>query len=113
MTKYEEYALLQKDIEVLEAKKNLLREEISAELPDEGFKSDIITAIWRVSKKYSYPEDVKTLESNVKEAIKPIEEKFKADIKPLTDSIETAKKLSEENGTATIQETKTLAITVK
>lgn len=53
------------------------------------------------------------LEKNVKEAIKPIEEKFQAEIKPLVESVETAKKLAEENGTVEIEEKKTLAITVK
>lgn len=113
MTKYEEYALLQKQIDELDAKKELLRAEIAGILPDEGFKNDILVASWRTFKKYQYPESVKTLEDNVKEAIKPIEEKFKAEIKSLTESVETAKKLSEENGTAKVEETKSLVIKVK
>jgi hypothetical protein len=113
MTKYEEYALLQKEIDVLDAKKELLRAEIEKDLPKEGFKSDILDAGWRVTKRYSYPENVKILEDNVKEAIKPIEEKFKEEIRPLTESVETAKKLSEENGTAILEEKKQLVIKVK
>lgn len=112
-TIYEQYASLQKQIEELDAKKELLRAEIEVILPKEGFKNDVLTASWRTFKKYQYPEDVKTLENNVKEAIKPIEEKFKAEIKPLTESIETAKKLAEENGTAKVEETKSLVIKVK
>lgn len=113
MTKYEEYVALQKEIDVLEGKKNLLRDDISAILPAEGFKNETINALWRTSKKITYPEDVKTLESNVKEAIKPIEEKYQAEIKPLLESVEVAKKLAEDNGTVTVEEKKTLAITVK
>jgi len=113
MTKYQEYALLQKQIEELEAKKALLRAEIEVILPKEGFKDETINALWRISKKITYPEDVLILETNVKEKIKPMEEKYQAEIKPLLESVEVAKKLAEENGTVKIDEKKTLTITVK
>jgi hypothetical protein len=110
---YEQYVEVQKQIKTLEVEKEALRVKISAELPEEGVKNGMITAIWRTSKKWVYPASVKELEVNVTEAIKPIKDKFEAEIKPLQESIETAKKLAEENGTATAEETKTLAITVK
>ena len=113
LTKYEQYALLESEIDVLEAKRELLRAEIEVILPKEGFKDENITASWRITKTFFYPEDVKILETNVKEAIKPIEEKFKLEIQPLVESIETAKKLAEENGTAKVQEKKSLVIKVK
>jgi len=113
MTKYQEYALLQSEINVLEIKRELLRAEIEVILPKEGYKDENLTAIWRISKKITYPEDVLILETNVREKIKPMEEKYQAEIKPLLESVEVAKKLSEENGTVKIDEKKTLTITVK
>lgn len=91
MTKYEEYALLQKDIDILEAKKEILRTEISEILPEEGFKSDFMTAFWKVTKKWKYSEDVDLLTNSLKEA----------------------KKLEEETGKATSEETRVLSISVK
>lgn len=91
MTIYEDYAVVQKDIDVLEAKKELLREKISQELPEEGFKSDIITAIWKSTKKWKYSPKVDELNAELK----------------------ATKKTEEETGVAVAEETKTLAITVK
>ena len=54
MTKYEEYALLQKEIDVLDAKKELLRAEIEKILPEEGFKDEVINAYWTTKSKYEY-----------------------------------------------------------
>ena len=91
LTKYEEYALLQKEIDVLDAKKELLRAEIEAILPQEGFKSEIITAYWTMKKKYEYSPKVKGIEAELK----------------------ATKKEEEENGTAKIEELKQLTIKVK
>lgn len=110
---YAQYASVEKQIKALEEQKKALREEIINILPEDGVKNDFVTANWRVSKTINYPEDVKILENNVKEALKPIEEEYKSKIKPLTDSIEVAKKLAEENGTVTVEEKRSLVVTVK
>ena len=113
MDLYEQYAVLQKEIDALETKKKVLRDEIASVLPDEGVKNDFVTAVWRKAKKWAYPETVTQLETEVKEKIKPIEEKFQEEIRPFVESVETAKKLAEENGTATAEETKSLVVTLK
>ena len=91
MTKYEEYALLQKDINILEAKKDLLRSEIAEILPEEGFKSEIITAFWKITKKWKYSKNVDHIVESLKET----------------------KKREEEDGSATAEESKQLTISVK
>lgn len=91
MTKYEEYALLQKDIDILEAKKDILRAEIETILPDDGFKDETINAYWTVKSKYEYSPKVKGLETELK----------------------ATKKQEEENGTAKKEEVKQLTIKVK
>lgn len=113
MEKYNKYIELQKEIDALEEQKKLLRADIESTLPDGGYKDETISVIWRSSKKYSYPEGVKSLEIEVEEKIKPIKERFDAEIKPFIESVEVAKRLSEENGTAEVKETKVLAITIK
>lgn len=54
MTKYEEYALVTKELDVLEAKKELLRKEIEEILPEEGYKDEIVNAFWTAKKKWTY-----------------------------------------------------------
>jgi len=91
MTKYEEYALLQKEIDVLDAKKELLRAEIEKILPEEGFKDEVINAYWTTKSKYEYSPKVKGLETELK----------------------ATKKQEEENGIAKKEEVKQLTIKVK
>lgn len=74
MTKYEEYALLQKELDVLEAKKEILRAEIESMLPDDGYKDDTIIAFWTVKNKYEYSPKVKGLETELKATKKQEEE---------------------------------------
>ncbi len=97
MTKYEEYALLQSEIDVLEAKKDLLRAEIETILPPEGHKDEYVTALWKSNKKWSYSDTIKTLENKLKE------DKTK---------IETQKEIEEKEGIAKFEETKSLVIKV-
>lgn len=91
MTKYEEYALLTKELDVLETKKELLRAEIEKELPEEGYKDDIINAYWTSKKKWTYSPKVDGLTAELK----------------------ATKAKEEEDGTATSEETKQLTIKVK
>ncbi len=91
MTNYEQYVDISKKIETLEAEKEVVREKISAELPEEGFKDESITAFWKTTKKWKYSPKVDGITAELK----------------------ATKKAEEEDGTATPEETKTLAITVK
>jgi hypothetical protein len=91
MTKYEEYALLQKEIDVLDAKKELLRAEIEVILPEDGYKDENINIFWTLKNKYNYSIKVKELEAMVK----------------------STKKEEEEKGLATKEETKQLTIRIK
>lgn len=95
LTKYQEYALLQKQIEELDAKKELLRAEIEAILPEEGFKDDIINIFWTNKKKWTYTEKVTETEKKLKETVSAL------------------KKVEEENGDAKCEEIKQLTIKVK
>lgn len=90
MTKYEEYAKLQSEINVLEAKKELLRAEIETILPEDGYKDELITAFWTMKKKYDYSPKVKGLETELK----------------------ATKKQEEEDGTAKFEEIKQLTLKV-
>ena len=87
LTKYEEYAILQKEIDVLDAKKELLRAEIEVILPDDGYKDEFITASWAIKNKYEYSLKVKELETELKSVKKDEEEKGiakKEEVKQLT-----------------------------
>lgn len=94
-TKYQEYVLLQKQIDELDAKKELLRAEIEAELPEDGFKDDSINVYWTNKKKWTYTEKVTETEKKLKETISEL------------------KKIEEENGDAKCEEIKQLTIKVK
>ena len=50
MENYKQYIEVAKKIEALEAEKEVLREKISAELPETGYKDETITAFWKISK---------------------------------------------------------------
>lgn len=91
MTKYEEYALVTKELDVLEAKKELLRKEIEEILPEEGYKDEIVNAFWTAKKKWTYSPK----------------------IDGLTAELKVTKAKEEEDGTATSEETKQLTIKVK
>lgn len=91
MTKYEEYAVLQKEIDLLDAKKEILRAEIEAILPEDGFKDESINAYWTTKSKYEYSPKVKGLETELK----------------------ATKKQEEESGEAKKEEVKQLTIKVK
>jgi len=95
MTKYEEYATLQKEIDVLEAKKELLRADIENDLPEEGYKDEIINVFWTNRKKWTYTDKVTETEKKLKETVGAL------------------KKLEEENGDAKSEEIKQLTIKVK
>lgn len=113
MNIYEQYVDVQKKIDDLELVKKGIRDQIALELPEEGVKTDLITAPWVKAKKWLYPESVVALEKEVQDKVKPIKEKFEAEIKPFVESVETAKKLAEESGSATCEETKSLRLTPK
>lgn len=91
LTKYQEYALIQKEIKRLEAKKDLLRAEIEVMLPEDGFKDDTINVFWTKKTKWTYTDAVKVIENSLK----------------------TQKKLEEESGDAKAEEIKQLTIKVK
>lgn len=91
METYEQYIAVQKEIDALEAKKEVLRDEISKNLPEDGFKDEKINIFWTVKNKYTYSPKVKGLETELKET----------------------KKREEEDGTATKEEVKQLTIKVK
>ena len=91
MEKYQEYIKLQSEIDNLEAKKDLLRADISKELPDEGYKDENINIFWTLKKKWEYSPKVKGLETELK----------------------ATKKDEEEKGVATSEEVKQLTIKIK
>jgi hypothetical protein len=91
METYKQYIEVSKKIEALEAEKDVLREKISAELPEEGYKDETLTAFWKTSKKWKYSPKVDGLNAELK----------------------ATKKAEEEDGTATAEESKILTITVK
>lgn len=98
MNKYEEYAVLQKEIDVLEAKKAILRFDIEQILPEEGYKDQYVTATWKSNKKWAYSPKVVTLEAKLKE------DKIAIDLQ---------KEVEEKQGIASCQETKSLVVKVK
>lgn len=98
MNKYQEYAQLQKQIDDLSAQQDAIKVLIQAELPEEGHKDEFVTVSWRVNKKWTYSDTIKTLETKLKE------DKTK---------IETQKEIEEKDGTATAEESKSLVIKVK
>lgn len=91
METYKQYVEVIKKIEALEAEKEVLRTKISDELPEDGYKDETITAFWKITKKWKYSPKVDGLETELK----------------------ATKKLEEEEGIATAEEKKSLAITVK
>lgn len=99
---YDQYVQLDHEISLIEEKKKVLREKIAAELPPEGYKDPRITAFWKESKKWTYPEEVVKLQ-----------EETTAKIEPMLDEVKAAKKQAEEDGTATVEITKQLNISVK
>ena len=91
MTIYEQYIQTQLQIDTLEKMKESLRETISKELPDDGFKDEKINAFWTMKKNWKYSPKVEGLTAELK----------------------TTKKQEEENGIATSEETKQLTIKIK
>lgn len=77
---YDEYVFVQKEIEALEAKKEALREKISAELPEEGIKTERLTAVWKTVKKWKYSGKVDELTQQLKDQKKEEEEKGVAEV---------------------------------
>lgn len=88
---YQQYVELQKQIDVLEAQKEELREEIGTWLPTDGYKDETITAFWTTKKSWKYSPRVDGLNAELK----------------------ATKKQEEEEGIATAEETKQLTIKVK
>lgn len=88
---YQDYIEVQKKIDALEAEKEVLREKISAQLPEEGYKDEVINVFWTFKKKWEYSPKVKGLETELK----------------------ATKKDEEEKGIATSEEVKQLTIKVK
>lgn len=87
MTIYEQYAEVDKQIEALEAKKKVIRDEISKELPEEGIKNDFVNAFWTIKKKWTYSPKVDGLTAELKSTKEKEEEDGMAkseDIKQLT-----------------------------
>lgn len=91
MDLYEQYNKLEKEIEGLESKKELLRADIEKELPAEGVKNNFVTAFWTLKKKFKYSPKVDGLTAELK----------------------ATKAKEEEDGTATFEETRQLTIKVK
>ena len=88
---YEEYIEIVKQIEELEAKKEVLRTDIAKILPAEGFRTDAISAFWTLKKKWTYSPKVEGLTAELK----------------------ATKKKEEEEGTAISEEERQLTIKVK
>ncbi len=91
MTKLEQYATLSKEADVIAEKMTALRKEIEVELPEEGFKSELVTAFWTLRKKWTFSPKIDELQEQVKATM----EKEK------------------EDGTAKVEEVKQLTIKVK
>lgn len=91
MELYTQYAELQKQIDSLEAKKELLREDIAKTLPEEGFKDETINLYWTTKKKWKYSPKVDGLNAELK----------------------ATKEKEEEDGTAKSEEVKQLTIKIK
>lgn len=91
MELYDEYIILSKEIKTLEEKQKSIREKIEAQLPEEGYKDERITAFWNTRKTWTYSPNV---------------EKSVNKLKAL-------KKKEEDEGIATAEEKKVLTISVK
>jgi hypothetical protein len=103
-----EYADIEKQIEAFEARKKEIKGTLQEEMTNLGadqIKSEVGMFYFRTTKKWSYPEVVKAVEVEVKTAIKPLEEKIEIEMQKVV----SAKKEAEENGTATVEESKSLA----
>ena len=102
------YAEIEKTIEAMEAEKKEIKSTLQVEMTNVGadqIKSEVGMFYFRTTKKWSYPNEVKEVEAEVKLAVKPLEEKIEIEMKKVTE----AKKQAEENGTATAEEIKSLA----
>jgi hypothetical protein len=95
MEKYKQYIELSKELDLLEEKKEVLRKEIEADLPEEGYKDEDINIFWTNKKKWIYTDKVTETEKKLKETVSAL------------------KKLEEENGDAKAEEVKQLTIKVK
>ena len=91
MNLYETYIDIQSKIDKLEEDKEQIREAISSQLPEEGYKDEKISVFFTVKKKYTYSEEINKLSENLKEQ----------------------KKKEEESGIAPFSETKQLTIKIK
>lgn len=78
---YQAYIEIQKQIDLLEEKKDLLRKEIKLALPEEGYKDDFIKIFWTVKNKYEYSPKVKGLQVELETTMKKEEEEGIADKK--------------------------------
>ncbi len=82
MTIYEEYAILEAQIEELENKKTSMRVSILEEMIKNGEKT-VDTSVGKFTvtplKKWTYPEWVTKLGEEIKKEISALEDKFKAE----------------------------------
>lgn len=92
---YQEYIAIQKQIDELEEKKKEIRVQIESNLPEDGYKDESITVSWTIKKNWSYTDNVKDLESQMKKKVSEV------------------KKTEEESGLAKLEEVKQLTIRVK
>lgn len=101
--KYEEYALLNAQIETLEAKKETLRSEILADMAGRGVETEKHSlgqfTIAKL-KRWTYPKKVVEFEKELK-----------AEISDLTDQIKAEKAKAESTGEATYEEQESLRFT--
>lgn len=101
--KYEEYALIEAQIEELESKKETMRTEILADMSERGVlteKHGLGQFTIAKLKKWTYPAKVLK-----------IEKEKKAEIASLTDEIKSAKAKAESTGEATYEESDSLRFT--
>lgn len=95
------YAEIEKTIEAMETEKKEIKSTLQDEMTALGadqIKSEVGMFYFRTTKKWSYPEEV------VKK-----EEKVKEEIGLLQETVKLAKQEAEEAGTATAEESKSLA----
>lgn len=105
-TLYDEYIVVQKEIDALEEKKKSLRERIQLELPPEGFKNEAITVSWTTNKKWQYSPQVAAKEAEIKA--------IEASIEPIAKELKDLKTVEELQGVAVvIEEKKGLLVKVK
>lgn len=91
METYKEYADIQKQINLLEDRKEALRAKITLELPAEGTENDFVKAIWKTKRKWAYSPAVDSLK----------------------EALDTQKDKEEREGIAKAEETKELNIKIK